>query len=131
VKYALWIVQALLALVFLCAGGIKLVLPLDVLYTYMQLPLPGIFIRFIGVCEVLGALGLILPGLTRVRPELTSLAARGLVLIMAGAVMFTPPDELVTAVPPVVLGLLAAFIAYARAPRAEDRASRRAALQSA
>jgi hypothetical protein len=132
VKYALWIVQALLAIVFLCAGGMKLVVPLDVLYTFMQLPLPGIFIRFIGACEVLGAIGLILPGLTRIRPELTSLAARGLVLVMVGAVMFTPPDALATAALPVVLGLLAAFVAYGRAPRtAEDRASRRrVALQS-
>ena len=131
-KYALWIVQALLAIVFLCAGGMKLVVPLDVLYTFMQLPLPGIFIRFIGACEVLGAIGLILPGLTRIRPELTSLAARGLVLVMVGAVMFTPPDALATAALPVVLGLLAAFVAYGRAPRtAEDRASRRrVALQS-
>jgi hypothetical protein len=83
----------------------------------MPLPLPGVFIRFIGVCEVLGALGLILPGLTRIRPELTSLAARGLVLIMVGAAMFTPPDELPLAAIPVAIGLLAAIVAYGRAPR--------------
>ncbi len=131
-KYVLWIVQALLALVFLCAGVMKIIVPLDVLYTYMQLPLPGIFIRFIGVCEVLGALGLILPGLTRIRPDLTSLAARGLVLIMIGAVMFTPPEALATAALPIVLGMLAAFVAYGRAPRtAEARPSHRVALQSA
>ena len=131
-KYVLWIVQALLALVFLCAGVMKIIVPLDVLYAYMQLTLPGVFIRFIGVCEVLGALGLILPGLTRIRPELTSLAARGLVLIMVGAVMFTPPDALATTALPVVLGLLAAFVAYCRRPRtAEARPSRRVALQSA
>jgi len=132
VTYVLWIVQALLALVFLSAGVIKIIVPLDVLYTYMQLPLPGIFIRFIGVCEVLGALGLILPGLVRIRPGLTSLAARGLVLIMVGAVMFTPPEALATAALPVVLGMLAAFVAYGRAPRtAEPRPSGRGALQSA
>jgi DoxX-like family len=131
--YVLWIVQALLAIVFLGAGGMKLVVPLDVLYANMQLPLPGIFIRFIGLCELLGALGLILPGATRIRPELTSLAARGLVLIMVGAVMFTPPEQLATAALPVVLGLLAAFVAYGRAPRtAADRASRhRVAFRSA
>jgi len=132
VKYVLWIVQALLALVFLFAGGMKLVVPLDVLYANMQLSLPGIFIRFIGACEVLGALGLILPGLTRIRPELTSLAARGLVLLMVGAVMFTPPEELATAALPVVLGLLAAFVAYERAPRTTEVHARRGhvALQS-
>ena len=130
--YVLWIVQALLALVFLLAGGMKIVTPLDVLYTQMPLPLPGVFIRFIGVCEVLGAAGLILPGLTRIRPELTSLAARGLVLIMLGATMFTPPDQLSMAALPVVIGLLAAFVAYGRAPRpAQHRASRRPAPQAA
>ena len=119
--YVLWIVQAVLALVFLLAGGMKIVTPLDVLYTQMPLPLPGVFIRFIGVCEVLGALGLILPGLTRIRPQLTALAARGLVLIMVGAMMFTPPTDLALGALPAVLGLLAAFVAYGRAPRPAQR----------
>lgn len=130
--YVLWIAQALLALVFLFAGGMKIVTPLDVLYAQMPLPLPGVFIRFIGVCEVLGAVGLILPGVTRIRPELTSLAARGLVLIMVGAAMFTPPEDLSMASIPVVIGLLAAFVAYGRAPRtAQRRTSRRTGLQAA
>ncbi len=133
--YVLWIVQVLLALLFLFAGGMKLVTPLDVLYAQMPLPLPGIFIRFIGVCEVAGALGLILPGITRIRPELTSLAARGLVLIMVGAAMFTPPEDLTLAALPLVIGLLAGFVAYGRtrlAPHArERRATRRSALQAA
>jgi hypothetical protein len=132
VTYVLWILQALLALVFLVAGGMKLVTPLDVLYAQMPLPLPGVFIRFIGLCEVLGALGLLLPGLTRIRPELTSLAARGLALIMLGAAMFTPPEDLSLAGLPVVLGLLAAFVAYGRAPRtAQRRTSRRTAPHAA
>ena len=131
--YVLCIVQALLALVFLCAGGMKLVTPLEVLHAQLPLPLPGVFIRFIGVCEILGAVGLLLPGLTRVRPELTSLAARGLVLIMLGAAMFTPPEELSMAAIPVVIGLLAAFVAYGRAPRSAQRrrTSRHTALQTA
>src|SRR5262249_51081619 len=58
-NYALWIVQALLALLFLFAGGMKLVLPLEALTG--SIPMPGAFLRFIGVCEVLGGLGLILP----------------------------------------------------------------------
>src|SRR6266567_2008222 len=57
--YALWTVQVLLAVAFALAGGIKLALPIDVLQEQMQLSLPGVFIRFIGVVEVLGALGLI------------------------------------------------------------------------
>ena len=131
-KYVLWIVQAVLALVFLFAGGMKIVTPLDVLYAQMPLPLPGVFLRFIGVCEVLGAVGLVLPGLTGIRPELTSIAARGLVLIMVGATMFTPPDALPLAAIPVVIGLLAAFVACRRAPRmAQRRTGHRAATQMA
>ncbi|HZB47435.1 MAG TPA: DoxX family protein, partial [Pyrinomonadaceae bacterium] len=85
--YALWIVQALLALLFLFAGGTKLVLPPEVLASMgspNQIPLPGWFVRFVGVAEVLGALGLILPGLLRIKPGLTPLAAVGLVIIMIG-----------------------------------------------
>ena len=131
--YVLWIVQALLAVLFLFAGSMKIVTPLDVLYQQMPLPLPGVFIRFIGVCEVLGALGLILPGLTRIRPKLTSLAARGLVLIMVGAVMFTPVEALETAALPIIIGVLAACVAYGRAPSriAQRRPTRQTAPQAA
>ena len=73
--YVLWIVQALLALLFLFTGGMKLVLPIEELTA--EMPLPGLFVRFIGVAEVLGALGLVLPGLLRIRPGLTPLAAAG------------------------------------------------------
>ena len=75
----LWIIQVLLALLFLFAGGMKLILPIEEMTK--QMPMPGLFLRFIGVCEVLGALGLILPGLLRIRPGLTPLAAAGLVII--------------------------------------------------
>jgi DoxX-like family len=113
--YLVWTIQALLALVFVCAGGMKLVMPLEVFTAY--LPLPGVFIRFIGACEVLGALGLVLPGLLKTRTHLTPLAAKGLVLIMVGATMFTPADQLATGLLPVTLGLLAAFVAYSRSAR--------------
>src|SRR4051794_5537211 len=73
----LWIVQGLLAALFLFAGGVKLVMPIEMMTT--QMPLPGAFLRFVGVCEVLGGLGLILPGLTRARTGLTPLAAVELV----------------------------------------------------
>jgi hypothetical protein len=76
--YALWIVQGLLALLFLFTGGMKLVLPVEVLTE--QSPLPGWFVRFIGVAEVLGAIGLILPGLLGIRPGLTPLAAGSAVM---------------------------------------------------
>src|SRR5258708_10724829 len=83
INKVLWTVQVLLAFVFLFAGGMKLVLPVDA----MQVPvaLPGSFIRFIGVAEVLGAIGLVLPWLLRIRPSLTPVAAEGLVIGMVGA----------------------------------------------
>jgi hypothetical protein len=111
--YALWVVQGLLALLFLFAGGMKLVLPLEALKG--PVALPGPFLRFIGVAEVLGALGLILPGLLRMRPDLTPLAAAGLVIIMIGATVVTVVGgQLVPALIPVVVGLLAAFVAFGR-----------------
>jgi len=113
VTYALWIVQGLLALVFLFAGGMKLVLPLEQLTGPM--PLPGLFVRFIGVAEVLGALGLILPGLLGIRPGLTPLAAVGLVIIMIGATVVTLVGRIIpAALISLVVGLLAAFVAYGR-----------------
>jgi len=122
----LWTVQALLALVFLFAGGMKLVLPVAALT--QQMALPGWFVRFLGVAEVSGALGLILPGLLRIRPGLTGLAAAGLVLIMAGAVVFTVTHMGVApALPPLIIGLLAAFVAYNRSePRGGQDALRSA-----
>jgi DoxX-like protein len=114
--YALWIVQGLLALLFLFAGGMKLVQPLEVLTE--QMALPGLFVRFIGVAEVLGALGLILPELLRMRPGLTPLAAAGLVIIMIGATVLTlAGGNIAPALMPLVVGLLAAFVAYGRWPR--------------
>ena len=116
--YALWIIQILLALMFLFAGGTKLVLPPEVLASMgspNQIPLPGWFVRFIGVAEVLGALGLILPGLLRIKPWLTPLAAAGLFVIMVGATALTvAADGLAAGVIPLVVGLLAAFVAYGR-----------------
>jgi hypothetical protein len=111
--YALWIVQVLLALLFLFSGGMKLVLPLEALAG--PVPLPGAFVRFIGVAEVLGAIGLILPGLLRIRPGLTPLAAAGLVVIMIGATAVTlVGGDVALALVPLVVGLLAAFVAYGR-----------------
>jgi DoxX-like protein len=110
---ALWIVQGLLAALFLFAGGAKLVMPLDQMTG--PVALPGWFLRFLGVAEVLGALGLILPGLLRIRPGLTPLAAAGLVIIMIGATVLTLVGGAVAlALMNVVVALLAAFVAYGR-----------------
>ena len=112
---ALWIVQGLLAAIFLFAGGMKLVMPIEEMMKQMPLPLPGWFVRFTGIVEVLGAIGLILPWLLRIRPGLTPLAAAGLVIVMIGATVYTlAAGDFATAPIPLVVGILAAFVAYGR-----------------
>ena len=112
---ALWIVQILLAALFLFAGGVKLVTPIEEMLKQMPLPLPGWFLRFTGIIEVLGAIGLIVPWLTGIRPGLTPLAAAGLVIVMIGAVIFTiRAGDIAMALMPLAVGLLCAFVAYGR-----------------
>jgi hypothetical protein len=111
--YALWIVQALLALLFLLAGVAKLIMPIEEMTKDIQMP--GAFLRFIAVAEILGALGLILPSLLRIRTGLTPLAAAGLLIIMVGAtVVSLKIGTVAMALMPFVVGLLAAFVAYGR-----------------
>jgi hypothetical protein len=114
----LWIIQVLLALMFLIAGGMKLWYPIDYLLSMgppNQIVFPGWFMKFIGLCEVLGAFGLILPGLFRRQQHLTALAALGLTIIMVGAVVVTlmgPGFKF--AISPLITGLLCALVAYGR-----------------
>lgn len=117
-NYALWTFQGLLAALFLFAGGMKLVLSAQALTQQGQGPsLPVLFLRFIGVTEVLGAIGLILPWLLRIRPGLTPLAAVGLVLIMTGAtVLNLVGGSVVPALISAIVGILSAFVAYGRSP---------------
>jgi hypothetical protein len=83
----LWTDQGLLACLFLFAGGAKLAMPVATLAQATHLP--GAFMRFIAVAELVGALGLVLPGLLRIKPGLTVLAAVGLMVIMVGATSLT------------------------------------------
>ena len=110
---ALWIIQGLLAVIFLFTGGMKLIMPIEEMTK--QLPMPGLFLRFIAGCEVLGALGLILPSLLRIRPGLTPLAAAGLVIIMIGATVTTVMmGQTSVALLPLAVGILCLFVAYGR-----------------
>src|SRR5689334_24865937 len=110
---ALWAAQVFLAALFLFAGGYKLVVPIAAMTK--GIPLSGAFLRFIGVAEVAGALGLILPGLFRIRLVLTPLAAAGLVIIMAGAVGVTMATAgAAQAAMPGIVGLLAAAVSAGR-----------------
>jgi hypothetical protein len=109
----LWIVQGLLAAMFLFAGAMKLVMPVAAL-THDAPHISGMFFRFIGVLEVLGALGLILPGLLHLRATLTPLAAAGLVIIMTGAFSVTLATGQAGSAVPVVVGVLLAVVAVGR-----------------
>jgi uncharacterized membrane protein YphA (DoxX/SURF4 family) len=124
VSVVLWIVQGLLALVFLFSGASKLVMSIEEMTK--DVALPGAFLRFLGIAEMAGGLGLVLPGLFRVRPGLTPLAAACLVIIMIGATVITATTMGVgMALIPLMVGLLAAFVAYGRwrlAPLAERSA---------
>jgi hypothetical protein len=109
----LWTIQVLLALLFLFSGVTKLILPIEEMTK--QMAMPGLFLRFLGVVEVLGALGLILPGLLRIKPWLTPLAAAGLTIIVTGATVITLMiGGGATAMIPLVTALLSAFVAYGR-----------------
>ena len=109
---ALWIVQVLLAGLFIFAGGFKLMLPIDELVK--QSGMSAWFIRFISIAELLGGIGLLLPGLTGIKPWLTPLAAAGLVVIMIGATVVSVPAGPMAALMPFVTGVLCAFVAYGR-----------------
>ena len=114
-NYVLWIAQALLALEFLFAGGVKLVVPYEELMKGFPVAFPAWFIHFIGVCEVLGGIGVVLPSVLRIKPGLTPLAATGLVVIMIGAVTVSVVyTGAATAIVPFVTGVVAAFVAYGR-----------------
>jgi uncharacterized membrane protein YphA (DoxX/SURF4 family) len=111
----LWIVQGALALMFLFAGGSKLVMTPEQMAAPGPIQFPTAFIRFIGVCEVLGAIGLILPGLTGIKPGLTRLAAAGLVVIMIGATVTNFVDgPRAFAAATIILGLLNAVVFWGR-----------------
>lgn len=112
---ALWIIQILMAALFLFAGVMKFIMPMEEMQKQMPVALSAAFIYFIGIAEAAGGLGLILPSALRVKPGLTPLAACGLVIIMAGAVwlgLISPDPK--TAITPAIVGLLLVFVAYGR-----------------
>jgi putative oxidoreductase len=112
--YTLWTLQVLLALLFLFAGIMKLVTPAEKLAA-MAPQFSVNFLRFIGVVETLGGLGMVLPGLLKIKTVLTPLAAAGLVIVMIGAVVVSYQMKGMSGVPvPLVTGIVAAFVAYGR-----------------
>ena len=121
----LWIVQVLLAVVFAMAGFMKSTQPIDSLVQNGMVwagQVPVALVRFIGVSELLGAIGLILPAATKIKPSLTLLAALGLLTIMILAMAFHLSRGEAQALPiNMVLGGLAAFVAWGRTTKAPIR----------
>jgi uncharacterized membrane protein YphA (DoxX/SURF4 family) len=114
---ALWILQVLLALAFLAAGIPKLLLPMTAIRKRVEWAnaVPPWLVRLIGVAEILGAIGLILPAATGIVPGLTIAAAVGLVVAMLSAVVFHfSRAEFAGSAPSAVLLLLALVIAVGR-----------------
>jgi uncharacterized membrane protein YphA (DoxX/SURF4 family) len=112
--YVLWILQILLGLLFLFSGSMKFVMSVAEMTKDMPW-MPGWFLHFIGVMEILGGFGLILPSLLRIRPGLTPLAAACLVIIMIGATVITlSVTGIGPAMIPLIVGILCVFVAYGR-----------------
>lgn len=110
----LWTAQTLTAILFLFAGSMKFIMSAEQM-RQGPISLPIGFLHFIGVCECLGALGLLLPGLLRFGTKLTPLAAAGLTIIMIGAVSVSVVAMgAVAGIFPAVVGLVTAWIAYGR-----------------
>jgi uncharacterized membrane protein YphA (DoxX/SURF4 family) len=109
----LWIAQSLLAALFIFAGVMKFVMPVAAM---QQGPVvfSGTFLHFIGICELLGGLGLVLPGIFRVHQYLVPLAAAGLTVIMIGATVVSLPLGLSAAVIPFVVGVVAVAVCGGR-----------------
>jgi uncharacterized membrane protein YphA (DoxX/SURF4 family) len=117
-RIALWSAQIALAIVFALAGGMKVATPAAEL-AKMASGFPLAFLRFIGIAELAGAIGIILPALTRIAPVLTPLAASGFVIVMASAaILHFVRGEWGEVVVVIVLGALAYFVAWGRFKRA-------------
>jgi uncharacterized membrane protein YphA (DoxX/SURF4 family) len=124
---ALWVLQSLLAAAFLAHGWLFLFPPANMVER-MNAAIPPAFRIFLGVAEVLAAIGLTLPGITRIRPRLVPLAAAGLMVVMVGAtVLHLKRVEYSSAATTAVLLVALTFVAYMRwkvkpiSPRAAPR----------
>ncbi len=114
----LWLIQGLLGLAFLMAGGSKLIMPIEELAVNMSFvnEVPALMVRFIGFAELLGAIGLIVPSATRILPWLTPLAAAGLatVMVLAIPMHLSLGEPFGAIIPSVVLMHLSVLVAVGR-----------------
>ncbi|MFZ4655457.1 MAG: DoxX family protein [Caldilineaceae bacterium] len=113
----LWVLQILLAALFIFHGGALLNPPaaMQAVFASMFAPLPAGFQQFIGIAELAGGLGLLLPWITKIARWLTGWAALGLAIIMLGAVvMHAQRGEFAQVIPTGVITLLLGFVAWGR-----------------
>jgi len=117
----LWVLQVFLALAFL-AHGLLLLFPPAAVVDQMNAALPRWFQVFVGIAEVLAAVGLTIPGLTGIQPWLVPAAAVGLMIVMVSATVFhVARGEMSSAATTVLLLAMATFVAYMRARTAPIR----------
>ena len=109
----LWVLQVLLALAFLAHGLLFLFPPAEMLE--LMKFIPTAFRIFLGVAEVLAAVGLTMPGITRIQTWLIPCAAAGVMIVMISATIFhIARGEISSAITTAVLLLVATFVAYMR-----------------
>ena len=110
----LWVLQVLLAVAFFAHGWLFLTPPAEIA-AQMNASMPRWFQLFLGVAEVLAAVGLTLPGLTRIMPWLVTWAAGGIMIVMASATAFHLfRGEISSAAITLLLFAMATFVAYGR-----------------
>ena len=111
----LWVLQVLLALAFFAHGLLFLIPPPDIA-VQMNASMPRWFSLFLGVAEILAAIGLILPGVTRILPWLVTWAAVGIMIVMVSATLYhLARSEWSSALVTFLLLAMAAYLAYMRA----------------
>lgn len=110
----LWILQVLLGLLFLFTGSMKFIMSADQMNQSSPVAFPAWFFHFIGICEILGGLGLILPWLTGIKRGLTPLAASLLIVIIIGATVVSAIGSISAAIVPFVVGILLIVVAWGR-----------------
>lgn len=117
----LWVLQSLLALAFGMAGAMKFTLPPEEVAKQLNFVAPDtamLLIRIVGVSEVAGALGMILPAALRIQPRLTVFAAVGFVIIMLCAAVISAQQGMVMAIAPLIFCGMAATVAWGRSMKA-------------
>ncbi len=121
INIGLWVAQVILFGMFAMAGFMKISQPISELSQMLPwaAEVPALLVRFIGLSEILGASGLLLPSILRIKPNLTPLAAKGLTVVMVFALIFhISRGEFEVIGMNVILGLIAVFIAWGRTKKA-------------